>query len=250
MRSVAPALLGKTNVTNPFGPIISFANEVFFTLGARMNAWKIIWNVFYNGSSRLRVATEMWRLSSVWQRVLIVVSTALFGTGLVAYMYPGSRGVEALLLAVVGELILLVVLDRVKDETFFSEYGHPDRAMVPPDNDEHRVSRYMIFRKGLRDANVTKSHVEDAFSLAEAKLDLESSRGEMPRKYLGFAIGLLAGALVSWSRNLEAQELALAISALVAASFFIVLVLWVIPSRTERLKELKYFMHLYCREVE
>ncbi|MBZ0093277.1 MAG: hypothetical protein K8F27_13790 [Sulfuricellaceae bacterium] len=165
-------------------------------------------------------------------------------------MILAGRNGSALSLAVVGELLLFLVLDKIKDKTFFSEYGSPDNAMVPPDNEEHRVSRYMIFRKRLRETNITRSHVEDVFPLADAKLDLESSRGEMPRKYLGFAIGLLVGTLVSWSKNLDAQELSLAVAAFVVSSFFIVMVLWVVPSRAERLKELKYFMHLYCREVE
>ena len=197
-----------------------------------------------------RVATEMWRLAPVAQRILIVVLGIVFLAALVVYLFVSEHSGVALFAAIAAEIFLLLVLDKVKDETFFSEYGRPDDAMVPPDNEEHRVSRYMLFRRRLREKNITKSHIEDAFPLADAKLDLEASRGEMPKKYLGFTVGLIAGALVSWSKNLEARELAIAITVLAVVSFFVVMVLWVIPSRTERLKELKYFMHLYCREVE
>lgn len=215
-----------------------------------MNAWKTIWNVFYSASSRRHVAFEMWRLASLGQKILITLSVVVFAAALVVYVLAGGNNGVALFAAVAAELFLLLTLDKVKDETFFSEYGRPDDAMAPPDNEEHRVSRYMLFRKRLREGNVTKSHVQDAFALADAKLDLEASRGEMPKKYLGFAVGLIAGVLVSWSKNLEAHEVAIAITALVVVSFVVVMVLWVIPSRTERLKELKYFMELYCREVE
>lgn len=191
----------------------------------------------------------MWRLSSATQRLVIICSAGLLVIALAIYLFAGHHG-PVLFFAVAMEVILLLALDKLKDTAFFSEYGRPSDGMAPPDNEEHRVSRYMIFRKCLRRENVTKSHVEDAFPLVDAKLDLEASRGEMPRKYLGFAVGLLAGIAVSWSKNLDAQELAIAASSLVVVSFFIVMVLWVIPSRKERLKELKYFMLLYCREVE
>lgn len=159
-----------------------------------MNTWKIIWNVFCTSSSRWRVATEMWRLSSARQRVSIIASAILFLIGLGIYSIGNHSGL-ALLGAIVAEVSLLLVLDKIKDTTFFSEYGSPDQAMAPPDREEQRDSRYMIFRKRLREKKITKSHIKNAFPLADAKLDLEASRGEMPRKYLGFAIGLLAGVI-------------------------------------------------------
>jgi hypothetical protein len=40
--------------------------------------------------------------------------------------------------------------------------------------------------------SITKIHVANAFPQAEAKLDLESSRAEVPKKYPGFAVALLS----------------------------------------------------------
>ena len=144
---------------------------------------------------------------------------------------------------------MLFLLEKIKDKIFFAENGHPDETMAPPDNDDHRTSRYMLFRKHLKEKNITKSHVEDIFPLVDMKLDLESSRGELPKKYFSFVIGLLAGIAVSLSKNLEMYELALAVISLIVVSYFVLQILWLIPSRTERLKELKYFMKLFCREI-
>jgi hypothetical protein len=47
-------------------------------------------------------------------------------------------------------------------------------------------------RNHVGQKSITKIDVANAFSLAEAKFDLESSCTEVPKKYPGFAVALLS----------------------------------------------------------
>jgi|GEM_PF-4194883 len=212
-----------------------------------MNTWKVIWNAFYSKASIRHVFAEIWRLSATSQLAIIGAASIAFVFALMIFLFADGQNGLAFFLAISSEMVLLYSFNSVKNEIFLSEFGLHETEMAPPDHENHRDNRYSFFRRELREKQITKAQVEDALTLVDAKLDLETSRGELPRKYFGFSVGLVSGTLISWSKNLEIQEISIAIIALMVVSFFAILILWMVPSRTERLRELKYFMHLYCR---
>jgi len=172
-----------------------------------------------------------------------------FIIGIALYILPDHNWV-ALTASLFSEISLLATLEKSREKFFSSEYGASDCSISPPSNEDHHASRYLIFRKKLRENSITKSHIEDAIPLVNAKIDIEANRSEFPKKYFGFALALLAGIIASWSKNLDPETLAITIASFLILSFFIIATLWIIPSRTERLKELKYFMLIYQLESE
>lgn len=178
----------------------------------------------------------------------------LFLTSLVGFFYSlYLYALETrwwLILAVIFELSALLLLEKLKDRIVLDQYGDPKESQVPPETKGHRSTRYLMFKKKLASENITKSHVEDCFDLVDIQIDMTSSSGSLYKKYSNFVIGLFAGLLVAIWRELNLDELVLIGISIFFVSILIMVILSLFPSKLEKLKEMKYFMHLYCREIQ
>lgn len=212
-----------------------------------MNAWKITWETFFKHSSRRSYAKELWRLSSIKLRVGFIVAALAFIAAIswVAHRHLSDwQSMAAILLA---ELFLFLIIEEMKGRVFRSEYGDADTVLGPPEKEWYRESRFLMFKKRLTDASVTRNHVENLFDLIDAKIDLENHRNETAKKFLIFASGVVTASAVAWAKGLEPKSAIQAAAWFALFCAFIAPFLWVLPSRKERLKELKYFMLLYVK---
>ena len=73
--------------------------------------------------------------------------------------------------------------------------------------------------------------------------------GALAKRFAGFVVGLLVGMIGSQWGNLKPTELLAAGMVFVVIGLLMVSILSVIPSKHEKLLEMKYFMRLFCREV-
>jgi len=152
-------------------------------------------------------------------------------------------------LIVVGEIGMIYKLDKLKKALVLNEYGDPNIAQTPHDDVEHKTSRYLMFKQELCHNNIAKSHVIDCFDLVETQIDISESAGNSVRTFSNFGFGVLLGILATFWKKLETTDLIYVGLTLLVVGVFIGIVISLFPSRIEKLKEMKYFMQLYCREV-
>lgn len=212
-----------------------------------MNSWKVLWNTYYQGASKSAYAWELWRLSSKVTRIAFCVAALLLALGFFFYIHAEHSDWRALPSLVIAEAFFVLVLDHARGKPFASSYGTTDQTMSPAEIEDHRGSRYLIFKNKLTSAGITKSHVNDLFEVLDAKIELETHRNERLNRFLVFVSGFFTALILSWVRGLTPQQLGSALSALAITVLVIGPILWMLPSRREKLKELKYFMRLFVK---
>jgi hypothetical protein len=153
------------------------------------------------------------------------------------------------ILIIVGEIGLLYKFDKLKQALVLNEYGDPNIAQTPHNDLNHQTSRYLMFKQELSSNHVTKSHVKDCFELVETQIDISESTGTSVRKFSSFGFGIFLGVLGTFWKKLETTELIYVGLTLLAVGIFVGFIISLFPSRIEKLKEMKYFMQLYRREV-
>ncbi|MDQ7310447.1 hypothetical protein [Stenotrophomonas sp. Sm10] len=212
-----------------------------------MNTWKITWETFFKHSSRRSYAKELWRLSSIKLRVGFIVAALAFIAAISWVAHHHLDDWQSMAAILSAELFLFLIIEEMKGRVFRSEYGDANTVLGPPEKEWHRGSRFLMFKKKLTDASVTRDHVKNLFDLIDAKIDLENHRNETAKKFLIFASGVATASAVAWTKGLEPKAAIQAAAWFALFCAFIAPFLWVLPSRKERLKELKYFMLLYVK---
>lgn len=212
-----------------------------------MNAWKITWETFFKHSSRRSYAKELWRLSSIKLRVGFIVAALAFIAAISWVAHHHLDDWQSMAAILSAELFLFLIIEEMKGRVFRSEYGDANTVLGPPEKEWYRGSRFLMFKKKLTDASVTRDHVKNLFDLIDAKIDLENHRNETAKKFLIFASGVATASAVAWTKGLEPKAAIQAAAWFALFCAFIAPFLWVLPSRKERLKELKYFMLLYVK---
>lgn len=212
-----------------------------------MNAWKITWETFFKHSSRRSYAKELWRLSSMKLRVGFIVAALTFIAAITWVAHRHLDDWQSMAAILLAELFLFLIIEEMKGRVFRSEYGDADTVLGPPEKEWYRESRFLMFKKRLTDASVTRNHVKNLFDLIDTKIDLENHRNETAKKFLIFASGVVTASAVAWAKGLEPKAAIQAAAWFALSCAFIAPFLWVLPSRKERLKELKYFMLLYVK---
>ncbi|WP_447937446.1 hypothetical protein [Thermomonas fusca] len=212
-----------------------------------MNSWKILWDSYYQGASKSAYAKELWRLSSGLTRALLVVSFLAVVLAVVYYVRYESTDWKAFPFLLLAEGALILVVDHMRGKRFSDSYGSADSTLSPAEREDHRANRYLIFRSRISGKGLGKSHVDDLFDVLDAKIELENHRNERLNRFLVFVSGFASALAIAWIRGLETQEIAFAISVAVVGTLLVGPILWLMPSRKERLKELKYFMKLFSK---
>lgn len=209
-----------------------------------MNYWKIIWQAYHNTATSSKICEDMFKRATWSDRFFLV--TGLIGMISSLLLTNVSENWRFLLLGI-SEISFSFKLGELKKNLVLLEYGDPNLSNAPPEQD---ATRYLIFKRKLRESRITKAHVESCFDLADAQLDIASSGNTNLRSFIKFAVGILAGFLATIQRNVDnLSDLIIIGLSLLLFAMFISIILFFIPTKAEKLKEMKYFMMLYCREI-
>lgn len=211
-----------------------------------MNSWREVWNGYFDHSNRWKVLVETY-LHAPWSdRIfLIVVTAGFFLSGWCYFVFFRP----ALFATMAFEGVFLVRLFILKDNLVLEEFGDRDQSQEPPDTDAYRNTRYLMFKKALVGKGLTRSHVADCFELVDIQVDIASTSGQNHKKFFGFSIGVFLGLLGAVWRGTGGAELFYAGTSILAVGLLGTILISAFPSKIEQLKEMKYFMKLYCREV-
>ena len=212
-----------------------------------MNEWKIIWEAYHQDSTIRRLFKNALLHGSKVDKIIIFFASIIFVIGIVAMLFDTKL---ALFVLVPSELLLLYKLEKLRELLILNQFGDANTSQVPHDDREHKVSRYLMFKRNLRQKSIAKSHVEGCFDLVDTQVDIAQSSGTAFKRFGSFSIGIFVGLLATFWRKLEIEELLSVAVILIIVSSLICFILYLIPSRTEKLKEMKYFMHLCCREYD
>ena len=212
-----------------------------------MNHWKIVWDAYTKGATRWAFFCELWRLASWKLRIAAFACLVGFGWGGVEVMQDPGRETPWLLFA--SEFGFLMVLYHVRGELFQREYGSPDSALSPSEAEDYRASRFLMFKAALRAKNITKHHVSDLSDGLAARDELEAQRNGILNRFLAFASGFISATVLTLIRGADGKQQLYILLITLGACVLLVPLLWLIPSRKERMKELKYFLVLYGKSA-
>lgn len=210
-----------------------------------MNHWKRVWETYHREATKRAYVRELWRLSGWGTRSTLVLGALVLVWG--AFELLDKPWQEWPWRFMCGELTVLAVFQHMKDTIFRRVYGSADEDFSPSEDGGHQIGRFLIFKRQLREAGLTKSHVEDLFDLVDAKDDLESQRNTLVNKLWLFVSGFFTALAITIMRGLSQEVAFKVVIWLIVACAFLVPLLWLFPSRKESLKELRYFMLLYCK---
>lgn len=213
-----------------------------------MNHWKIIYSAHINKSSQSTLFANTIKHGTKWDTFFLTFNLIVFILGAFFYFTKFEVGISFMLI-IAGEIGLLYKLDRLKQSLVLDEYGDANTAQTPHNNRNLQTSRYLMFKQDLSSNHISKSHVKDCFDLIETQIDISESTGTSVRKFSSFGFGIFLGVLGTFWKKLETTELIYVGLTLLAVGIFVGFIISLFPSRIERLKEMKYFMQLYCREI-
>lgn len=213
-----------------------------------MNYWKKVWNAYYREATTRAYLKELWRLSSWPMRLSMGASVVIF---IFAFLNSkDARQKDFPWLLMVSEGLIFFIAHHMRNTIFQCAYGSIDDDISPADSGDHQGSRFLMFKRKLREAEITKSHVEDLFDLLDAKEGLESERSTLLKKFFLFVSGFFTALLVTVIRGLSFELALKSLLWLMVACACVGPFLWIIPSRGEKLRELRYFMLLYCKSFQ
>ena len=213
-----------------------------------MNSWKIVWDAYYQQATRRAYVRELVRLANWPTRIAFVIALGLFIFGIADVVSEPQREWPWPML--VGELSLLALVEHVRTARFAATYGSVQSGLGPAEKEEQREHRFLMFKKSLQNAHLTRSHVQDLFEIVEAKEELESQHNIVLNKFGIFVSGFLTSAAFTLIRGLETGQTAWLMFWISFAGLALTPLFWMLPTRKGKLKELKYFMILYCKNLD
>lgn len=213
-----------------------------------MNYWKTVWDAYYLQATRRAYLRELARLASWPTRITFVLAAGLFIYGVADVIDQPTRDWPWPMIA--GELLLLILVEHVRTARFATAYGSVESSLGPAEKEDQRGHRFLMFKKTLQAAHLTRSHVQDLFEIVQAKEELESQHNTALNKFVIFVTGFLTSAAITLIRGLQAEQAAWLMFWIALAGLALVPLFWMLPTRKGRLKELKYFMVLYCKNVD
>lgn len=212
-----------------------------------MNYWKKVWDAYHRGATKRAYLGELWRISGWVTRAVLIASSLAFLWGLASVGNTPRH--ELPWTFICGEFGVLAAIHHMKNTTFRRVYGSVEQDLSPADDGDHQVGRFLMFKELLRKSQVTKSHVSDLFELLDAREGMESQRNGLVYRFLIFVSGFFTALAITLIRNLSFQVALKLLLWLIVVCACVGPVLWVLPSRREKLKELRYFMLLYCKSL-
>jgi hypothetical protein len=158
-------------------------------------------------------------------------------------MYVSNTSAWWIIGALIGEAVFLFQLDALKNSLITNGY---DDKNNPPLSEVHQQStRYLMFEKQLKNKNVDAKSVIECNELIDMQIDISATDTNLFQKQITFLIGLLAGILATLWKGLDVKSLILISFAIIGIALIFSVAASILPSKTAKLKELKYFMLLY-----
>lgn len=211
----------------------------------RMSYWKVIWDAYHAEATRLKIFLGIWSSTSLSERLYTIVLVGIFSFSFVLFfILKGWLLIPVLL----SELALIVKFTSLNEKMLYSEFGDQEEKQ-PLKYKNYQDTRYLMFKKKLKNSFIGEPAIRGCFELLDSQIDIVATESAATKKIVTFSFGLLAGLVGSiWSR-MEYEELSLVASAIISFMLLIIVVASVFPSKLEKLKELRYFMLLYCHEA-
>jgi len=218
-----------------------------------VDSWVAAWNAYHRISTRRRILKETFLQASQADRALLVVMAILFAASAIVYFCCAVWGFDHALwaLAAMGtsEIALLIRLDRFRESWVSTEFGASGAIMKSPDIANHRDTRYLLFKAGLAKAGVFERQLKDCIELVDLQIDMASTEGGPQKKFTGFMLGVLSGVLSTALHSDKLNAILFNIVVILMLAWLMSEVLSWFPSRLEKMKEMKYFLILYRREL-
>ena len=211
-----------------------------------INSWKTIFFAYHNDATKTKILTTTWEHSSNLDKFFIVICIIIFVISLYLYLMVSEW---YMVVAVLCEVLFLLKINGLKEHLILTEYGGVDNSQAPPSSTSHQSTRYLMFKKNLNDKNITKSHIHECIPLVDLQVDILSTKDNPFKKLSTFIFGLLSGIAAALWKGLDAKSLMLISIPIIAIALIFSAVASIFPSKLEKLKEMKYFMLLYCREI-
>lgn len=213
-----------------------------------MNQWKVIWDAYHYNATLFALFCDIFTQGNKLDRVLIFLSLLAFLVGITLVFT--SNLFYAVWIVVIANTYLVFRLPKLKESLILNQFGSISDEVEPHDDESHRESRYLMFKQKLREMHINKSHIKDCFELVETQLEMAESSVLPLKRFASFVSGIALGfATVVW-RNLDTAQLIYVGITLVLVCIFLLLFFYILPSKREKIIEMKYFMQLYCRELK
>jgi len=210
-----------------------------------MSYWKVVWDAYHAEATRLKIFLGVWNSTSLWERFYTITLVVVFLLSLVLFFILKGWLLVPVLLA---EVALIVKFTSLNEKMVYEEFGDQE-AKQPLKSQNYQDTRYLMFKKKLKKSFIREPTIRGCFELLDSQIDIVATESSATKKIVTFSLGLLAGLVGSvWSR-MEYAQLALVAAAIIAFMLLIVVVASAFPSKLEKLKELRYFMLLYCHEA-
>lgn len=213
-----------------------------------MNSWKEIWISYHKEATQTRLFIETIKCANLFEKTLLAIALIIFILSAIAYAAYKMHTIGMIFL-ISSELAILYELDILRKRLISNELGDIKNSQVPPEADEKKESRYMLFKKRLQTKNINANDVESCFELVDLQIDINKSTNIFANKFRDIIILITLGAISSIWKIQNTTQIYIAIAALIIISLPTYLFLSVFSSKLERLNEMKYFMKLYCREL-
>ena len=216
--------------------------------GANMKAWRDVWHSYYAVATRTNYWKQLFRAASWLQIVATAAATIVIAWSLLSGRVSGDPGFGAYVWLYMPMGIILAVVDAVRTKTFTENFGGLPEDTAPPESENFRRDRYVLFRDALRKKEISGSEVGSLIEIVDARLDMEQHHNELTKKVGLFGSGFMTAMITPWLTEASGQSMGLIIASFAFALLATMLILWLVPSRKARLRELKYFMMIYERE--
>ena len=216
-----------------------------------MEGWIAIWKTYHRVCTRKKLLRDVFLHLSVADRLFAIGLAILFvgsaGLFICANASHWDHSLWALVAMVTCELVILFKSNQFRESWASKEFGGVPKA---PEEVNHRDSRYLLLRKGLRDAGVFEDQIKACMPLVEMQIDMAGTEGLPQKKTMNFALGAASGLAVASLRTNNLNDMTFIVGAILLGGWTLSVYISWFPTKLERMKELKYFLLLYCMDLE
>ena len=209
-----------------------------------MNKWKQIWYAYFEDATFLKLLKGVWLITSNRERLYLLM--IIFG--FLISLFVGQEMVEMLAVMIVFEGLIILKFEQIKNKMILDEYGGLDGSIIPDDGMYSQGGRYLIFKTKLKEQNISAINVYECFDLVDSQIEIASTNSSFRTMILTFIFGLVLGLFATMWSYFDLDILMKLSLLIIVSSLVVVMIISLIPSKLEKLKELRYFMLMYKSE--
>lgn len=220
--------------------------------------WGIIYKSYYDKATNLNIFIERIKTVNLIEGMFLIFISilGLLCTYFTIYVPNCHRRINIvcnqdiyLTIAMICEFIILFYFFIIENRLPIYTYKDKKTKLGSYSSDIN-LDRYLLFKNNLEEHQIKKESVEQCLELADMKIDMVSSDKFNARiADLKFLLGFGLGILGTLWKQLQPKELLIVFLLFYLGLIGLAIVMFVIPSKIEKAKELKYFMMLYLAET-